>query len=106
MGACELELTAGALVVALCADYKRRKDMLRLENISRRARAELSYINSKMLDAASEVVGEELAEVYIGEIGERIGYAYSVVTDISEVTYKINKRKVKEAIAKKLYLAE
>lgn len=106
MGICELELTVGALVCALCADYKRRKDVLSRANLTRRTQAELCYINSKMYDAAAEIVGEELAELYICEIGERIGYAYSGVTNISEVTYKINKRKVKEAIAKKLYLAE
>ena len=106
MGVDELALTAGALVCALCADYPRRKQKIIEGGLSRRSENELRYINSKMYDAAAETVGEELAETYIKEIGERIGYAYSAVTDISEVTYKINKRKVKEAIAKKLYLTE
>ena len=52
--------------------------------------------------ALSKKRPEETAQ----EIGEKIGYAYSSVEDVSEVTYKINKRKVKEGIARRLYLAE
>jgi hypothetical protein len=106
MGTLELSVTANALVVALCLDYPRRKCEIMKGRLSRRTDIEFRYINSKMYDAAAEIVGEELAELYIKEIGEKIGYAYSSVEDVSEVTYKINKRKVKEGIARRLYLAE
>ena len=106
MGILELSVTANALVVALCLDYPRRKNEIMKGRLSRRTDIEFRYINSKMYDAAAEIVGEELAELYIKEIGEKIGYAYSSVEDVSEVTYKINKRKVKEGIARRLYLAE
>ena len=106
MGVLELNVTANALIVALCFDYQRRKSEILKGRLSRRTDIEFRYINSKMYDAAAEIVGEELAELYIKEIGEKIGYAYSGVEDVSEVTYKINKRKVKEGIARRLYLAE
>lgn len=106
MGVFELPVTANMLVVALCLDYPRRRAEILGGKVSRRTDVEFRYINSKMYDAAAEIVGEELAEVYIKEIGEKIGYAYSSVEGISELTYKLNKRKVKEAIAKRLYLAE
>ena len=106
MGILELSVTANALIVALCLDYPRRKGEIMKGRLSRRTDIEFRYINSKMYDAAAEIVGEELAELYIKEIGEKIGYAYSSVEDVSEVTYKINKRKVKEGIARRLYLAE
>ena len=106
MGVLELSVTLNALIVALCLDYPRRKNAIKEGRLSRRTDVEFRYINSKMYDAAAEIVGEELAEVYIKEIGEKIGYAYSEVEDLSEVTYKINKRKVKEEIAKRLYLTE
>ena len=106
MGTLELSVSANALIVALCLDYPRRKREIIGGRLSRRTDVEFRYINSKMYDAAAEIVGEELAELYIKEIGEKIGYAYSSVEDVSEVTYKMNKRKVKEGIARRLYLAE
>ena len=106
MGTLELSVTANALIVALCLDYPRRKREIQSGRLSRRTDIEFRYINSKMYDAAAEIVGEELAELYIKEIGEKIGYAHSAVEDVCEVTYKINKRMVKEGIAKRLYLAE
>lgn len=106
MGVLELTVTADALIVALCLDYPRRKGEILSGRLSRRTDIEFRYINSKMYDAAAEIVGDELAETYIKEIGERIGYAYSSVDSVSEVTYKTKKRKVKEAIARRLYLAE
>ena len=106
MGVLELPVTANALIVALCLDYPRRKSEILTCKLSRRTDIEFRYINSRMYDAAAEIVGEELAEIYIKEIGEKIGYAYSSVEDVSEVTYKVYKRRVKEAIARRLYLAE
>ena len=106
MGALDLPVSLNSLIVALCLDYPRRRREILSRKLSRRTDIEFRYINSKMYDAAAEIVGEELAELYISEIGEKIGYAYSKVENVSEVTYKINKRKVKEGIALRLYLTE
>ncbi len=67
---------------------------------------EYSYINTKMKEAADEVVSDGTAEIYIEEIGTRCGYAYSRVDHISESTYKIRKKEIKEGIARKLHLKD
>lgn len=94
--------TLNDLVVALCRDFERRER--RTDN--RRVAMEHKYINTKMLEAAGEVVGGRYAEIIIREIGERIGYAASQMEDLSESTYKRKKTEVKRAIARKLYLSE
>ncbi len=91
-----------SLVIALCRDFERRQG--RTDN--RRVAMEHKYINTKMLEAAGEVIGGRYAEIMIREIGERIGYAASQIEDISESTYKRKKGEVKLAIARKLYLTE
>ena len=106
MGVLELDVTANVLIVALCLDYQRRKEAIMGGMLSRRTEIEFRYINSRMFTAAAGIVGEELAEIYINEIGRKVGYSFSKVEEVSEVTYKINKRKVKEAIARKMYLVE
>ena len=94
------------LVSALCRDYERRRRALSAPGISFRTAAELRYINFKIHDAVAEIVGEEDAELYIREIGEHIGYAYSDVPDICERTYKTRKRAALTNIAKKLHLTD
>ena len=94
--------TLDDLVVALCRDYARRER--RCDN--RRVGMEHKYINTRMREAASEVIGSRYAEMMIGEIGDRIGYAASGMEDLSESTYKRKKAEVKLAIARKLYLLE
>ena len=106
MGVLELGVTENALIVALCLDYQRRKSEILKGKISRRTEIEFRYINSRMYDAAAGIVGDELAEIYIDEIGGKVGYSYSKVEEVSEITYKKNKRRVKEEIARRLYLAE
>ena len=75
----ELTRTVNSVVIALCADYFRRAHIMSKGTASRRVDTEYRYYNFKMFDGAAEVVGEELAEVYIREIGERRGYANSAV---------------------------
>ncbi len=94
--------TLDGLVVALCRDFERRTR--RQDN--RRVAMEHKYINTRMLDAAGEVMGSRYAETMIREIGERVGYAASGIEDVSESTYKRKKAEVKLAIARKLYLIE
>lgn len=97
--------TADLLIVALCADYERRKSALSRGTLPHVTEMEYKYLNYKIYDAAAETVGENLAELYIAEIGERTGYASSAVSSVSETTYKLKKNKIKAAIAKKLHLS-
>ena len=102
----DYEGTLDMLVVALCRDYERRRRILQDPKTAFRTAAELRYINFKIHDATLEIVGEEDAELYIKEIGERIGYAYSAVSDVCERTYKTRKRAVMTNIAKRLHLSD
>lgn len=95
--------TLDALIVAMCADYLRREEAVKEGSISRRTEMEYKYLNYRIFDGASEVVGKEDALTYIYEIGRKIGYAKSKI-DISELTYKNNKLEVKINIAYKLHL--
>ena len=100
------ESTLDVLVTALCLDYQRRKEVIESRSASHRTENELRYYNFKIYEAAAEVVGEEMAALFISEIGNRRGYAYSEVCNMSESTYKIKKRAVRESIAKKLHLTD
>ena len=97
--------TKDLLIVALCADYERRKSALSCGTLAHTTEMEYKYLNYKIYDAAAETVGENLAELYISEIGNRTGYAASAVDSVSETTYKLRKGKIKAAIAKKLHLS-
>lgn len=94
--------TLDRLVVALCRDYGRRSR----GNPHRRVEMEFKYINTRMREAVASVIGHEGAERMIEEIGERIGYAYSAFSDVSEVNYKQKKQLSKLAIARGLYLLD
>ncbi len=92
------------LIVALCDDYERRCALINSRLLPRRIDMELRYLNFKIYDATSEVVGESEAEKFINEIGKRIGYAKTNILDLSEAIYKKYKREVVENIARKMYL--
>lgn len=98
--------TVDAIVVALCADYERRKAAIKSHDCSFGAEMEYKYVNYKMLAAAQEIAGIAEAEIYIKEIGARTGYTNSLITDYSETTYKNRKKEVKSAIARKLRLVD
>ena len=91
-----------ALVVALCADYFRRKRLIERKTASYTVIMECRYLNYRILDAAASVVGTAYAERFIREIGERRGYDPSGDIYMSEIYYKRKKREVKLAIAKRL----
>ena len=57
--------TVDGVVVALCADYGRRKRAIEERGICRRTDTELRYLNARIYDAVAEVVGEPLAEQFI-----------------------------------------
>ena len=92
------------LIVALCADYQRRKEVIENRSARRRVDTEFRYLNFKIYDATAEIVGEELAELFIYEIGNKVGYANTEVDSMSESTYKIYKKKIKDNLSVKLYL--
>ena len=92
------------IIVALCADYQRRKCAIAEQSVPKRVRMEYSYINTRMLLAAGEIAGHAFAELIIDEIGSRIGYAASGMDCLCELSYKSLKQRVKKNIAKKLYL--
>ena len=96
--------TLDLLVRALCADYGRREEIILKGTAERRVDNELRYLNFKIFDSISEVVGERHADIFISEIGKSIGYARSGVDCMSEGMYKKYKALVKSNIAKRLYL--
>lgn len=95
--------TLDRLVVALCGDYERRERMIREGALPLRMLSELRYLNMKMLEGAEEEASCD-GEIFISEIGERIGYINSALDFMSEATYKRRKAQVKRSIARKLYL--
>jgi hypothetical protein len=96
--------TVDRVVTALCADYDRREAVIMSRVGSLRVQVECRYLNHKIMEAASEVVGEYLAGLYIKEIGDKTGYAKSLVECVSESTYKLAKREIKSSIARRLHL--
>ncbi len=95
-----------AIVVALCSDYERRRRAIEEHTVNNRTDAEYKYYNFKIFDAVAEVIGERYVNVFINEIGKKIGYAKSEINFMSEVTYKKYKYLIKENIAKKLHLID
>jgi hypothetical protein len=97
--------TLDCLVVAFCRDYFSRKREVESGKCSLRTRMEYQYVNGRIADAAREIVGSDY-EIYIKEIGEGIGYAYSDVECVSESSYKQLKKEVKINVARKLHLLD
>ncbi|MBQ3016420.1 MAG: hypothetical protein IJD79_06550 [Clostridia bacterium] len=94
------------LAVALCADFERRQRAIIEKSASRRVTMEYSYINTRMLLAASEIVGLGDAERFIYEIGHGVGYAQSEIAYRSESNYKVMKMRVKANILRRLHLCD
>ena len=96
--------TLERLIVALCADYMRRKRAVAERSVGIRTEMEYKYVNHRILEGAAEIVGAELAELYIDEIGRRVGYVNSAHPASCESSYKTEKGEVKLSIARKLHL--
>ena len=94
------------LIVALCRDYRRRSQAIASGSVSRRVRMEYAYLNARILEGAGEIVGSAMAEEFVNDIGDSIGYAYTALTCLGEATYKRYKQEVKENIARRLYLCD
>ena len=92
------------IITALCADYERRKCAIRENSVPKRVRMEYLYINTRILTAAAETIGQAYAEKLIYEIGKKVGYANSELDHLSELSYKAVKQRAKRKIARGLYL--
>lgn len=106
MAAWDLINTLDNLVIALCLDYERRKNAIAEKLSSYRTDTEYRYLNYNIFSAAAEIAGERDAEIFIKDIGCRVGYAKSECVTLSEVTYKKYKNLIKDNIAKKLHLKD
>lgn len=94
------------IVIAFSAHYDTRERAIAEKLVSPRVRMEYVYINSKMLDAAAEVVGIRYAKQFIIDIGRGIGYANTRIDAFSEISYKKSKMEIKRRIAEKLNLLD
>jgi len=94
------------LIVAHCRDFDRRDRLISEGRCERRTLMELRFLNYKILDAASDIVGERLAPLFIKDIGSRTGYSSSDVDCMSEGMYKQKKQLCKLSIARRLYLID
>ena len=97
--------TLDYLIIAICRDFRTRQRAISEKSFKRRTLMEYEYLNRRLIEAASDVVGDDY-ETYIDEIGNKVGYAYSEIDDISETEYKQRKREVKISIAKRLHLMD
>jgi hypothetical protein len=97
--------TLDYLIIAICRDFRTRQRAIEEKSFRRRTLMEYEYLNRRLIEAASDVVGDDY-ETYIDEIGNKIGYAYSKIDDISETEYKCRKKEVKISIAKRLHLMD
>lgn len=98
--------TLDEVIVALCLDYERRRAAIAEGSYGKRTLMEYRYINFRIFEAAAEIAGERLAERFIYEIGNKIGYAAGELTQMSELSYKRKKCEIKRAIAQKLHLVD
>ena len=92
------------LIVALCADFDRRRAAIEEKALPKRVLMEYKYLNLRILEGAMEAVGIKDAKLFIDDIGARRGYAKTALEGISEPKYKIKKARAKMSIAKKLSL--
>ncbi len=93
-----------AVVVALCADYRRRAEVIRAKSASYRVDMEYRYLNFNIMDAVLGLCDEWEALTLIDEIGGEVGYAKSRLEHYSELSYKTLKRRAKDSIAAALHL--
>ena len=94
------------IVIALCADFERRRLAIEEKALPKRVLLEYKFLNLRILEGTIEIVGIRNAKGFIDDIGARRGYAKSCIEDMSEPSYKKLKAKTKLSIAKKLSLTK
>ncbi len=93
-----------SLIIAYCADYLRRADVISQRNAPYNVIMEYRFLNYRIMNAAVEIAGTRDAIYLIKDIGENGGYAKSNLCVLSETLYKERKRVLKIHIAKRLSL--
>ena len=92
------------LLIALCADYLRRAEIISGRSAPYNVIMEYRFLNYRIMNAAVEIAGSRDALMFIYDIGNDVGYASSELGVLSEVVYKQRKKEVKENIARRLSL--
>lgn len=92
------------LIVALCADYTRRAEVIFNRTAPYNVIMEYRFLNYRIMNAAIEIAGSRDAICFIKDIGRNVGYAQSDLWILSEARYKQLKREVKDNIARRLSL--
>ena len=92
------------VIIALCADYSRRAEVISRRNAPYNVIMEYRFLNYRILNAAAEIAGSRDAMFFVKDIGNNIGYAESDLFVLSETVYKERKKEVKENIARRLSL--
>lgn len=98
-----LDAALDLLVVAICQGFEERRRAIESGSYGKRTLMEYEYINRRVAEAAREIVGFDY-DIYINEIGNKIGYAKSEVCDVCETEYKRLKKEVKLNVARRLHL--
>lgn len=93
-----------AIVIALCADYARRNQVIHSRQAPYNVIMEYRFLNYRIFNAAVEIAGTRDAVEFIDDIGHNVGYANSELIMLPEAVYKIRKCAVKSNIAKRLSL--
>lgn len=93
-----------ALIIALCADFSRRAEVIFSRTAPYNVIMEYRFLNYRIMNAAIEVAGSRDAICFIKDIGNDIGYAQSDLWILSERCYKKRKKEVKDNIARRLSL--
>ena len=92
------------IVKAICADYDRRIQLLKSDNIDSGCRAEFLYIN-KAMESALEDVEIGIRKIMLCDIQHNRGYEHSLSSAfIAKNTYYARKRKLIYDIAKNMKL--
>ena len=92
------------LIVALCADYLRRADVISRRDAPYNVIMEYRFLNYRIMNAAIEIAGSRDAILFVYDIGNNVGYASSDLYSLSEAVYKERKMEVKNNIARRLSL--
>lgn len=92
------------IVIALCADYMRRAEVISSRSAPYNVIMEYRFLNYRIMNAAIEIAGSRDALYFINDIGHNVGYAASELWVLSELMYKERKREVRDNIAKRLSL--
>ena len=99
-----MDKSLDGLIVALCADFERRRISLDEKSLPTKVLMEYKFLNLHILEGVIEIVGVKDARLFINEIGARRGYAKTEIDGMSESIYKQKKAKAKINIAIKLSL--